>query len=143
MGICKSGQFPRLSKKGRTEFKSDTTTGDGVCFVGDLVANVAGNEPGLKCNSIACLIEPTFDPLLAFDEPMSEDAVHLNPLVGDVLEADNSPNTSQHRRISSFFHFPLTLYPENLRFFKDQYNTSPGQMAYHFQRYLFEVKQWD
>jgi hypothetical protein len=95
--------------------QSDTTAGDGVCFVGDFVANVAGSEPRLKCNSIVCLVESTFDPLLAFGEPMSENDVHLKSFCGRcVWKAGNSSNTSKHRRISSFLHFPPTFAPGTL-----------------------------
>ena len=44
--------------------------------------NVAGSEAGLKCNSIACLIETAVDPLLAFGEPMPKNDVHLKSFRG-------------------------------------------------------------
>src|SRR5271166_5705050 len=46
-------------------------------FVGNLVLNVAAVEHGPEGHRVFALIEPTFDSVLAFCEPFSENLDHL------------------------------------------------------------------
>jgi hypothetical protein len=101
--------------------QSDSTAGDGVCFIGDVVVNVGGREAGLKGNRIACLVESACHPRLAFGEPTTENGIHLKSFCGrGGWKAANSSNTAKHRRISrisSFSIFSNGCNPEP-RFFK-------------------------
>jgi hypothetical protein len=55
---------------------------DGARFVGDFVVNVAGGELRLKRNGIARFIKATANPILAFGEPVADNAIHLKSFRG-------------------------------------------------------------
>jgi hypothetical protein len=79
-----------------------------LLFCSVSVVNVTGGELRLKGDRIPVLVEPALDTALALAEPKSENGLHLKSFCASgVGWPDNSPNTANRRRISSF--------PKNLR----------------------------